>query len=109
MSPGPYDLEPTIPSGAESRRLGAQRIRELKARIEATFKDGPLQQFPASVALTPGWARLLPPYPSDAALLAVPVAPPYFRLACVSTDGGATITSLFVELPTGWKRISGRP
>jgi hypothetical protein len=106
---GPYDLEPTIPSGAESRRLGAQRIRELKTRIEATFKDGPLQYFPAGAECTPGWSRIEPPYPSDAAVLAVPVVAPYYRLACVSTDGGATITSLFIELPTGWRRITGRP
>jgi hypothetical protein len=106
---GPYDLEPTIPSGAESRRLGAQRIRELKTRLEAAFKDGPMSQWPQSLASTPGWSRMLPPYPSDAALLAEPLSAPYYRLACVSPDGGATITSLFVELPTGWKRISGRP
>jgi hypothetical protein len=107
--PGPYDLELTVPSGAESRRLGAQRIRELKSRVEATFKDGPLADFPSNLASKPGWSRMLPPYPSDAALLAVPVASPYYRLACVSTDGGATITSLFVELPTGWRRIRGQP
>jgi hypothetical protein len=107
--PGPYDLEPTIPSGAESRRLGAQRIRELKTRIEATFKDGPISEFPNSAHATPGWSRMLPPYPSDAALLAVPITAPYYRLAAVSTDGGATIASLFIELPTGWRRITGRP
>jgi hypothetical protein len=106
---GPYDLEPTVPSGAESRRLGAQRIRELKTRIEAVFKDGPLYSFPNYAESTPGWARMQPPYPSDAAVLAVPVVAPYYRLACVSTDGGATIASLFIELPTGWRRISGRP
>jgi hypothetical protein len=109
MPPGPYDLEPTVPSGAESRRLGASRIREMKARLEATFKDGPMSNFPMNVECTPGWSRVLPPYSSDAALLAVPVVAPYYRLASVSPDGGATITSLFVELPTGWKRISGRP
>jgi hypothetical protein len=109
MSPGPYDLEPTVPSGAESRRLGAQRIRELKTRVEATFKDGPLSGFPGTVAATPGWSRMLPPYPSDAALVAVPVAAPYYRIACVSPDGGATISGLWIELPTGWRRISGRP
>jgi hypothetical protein len=106
---GPYDLEVTVPSGAESRRLGAQRIRELKQRLEATFKDGPMSGFPQSVNSTPGWSRMLPPYPSDAALLAAPLGAPYYRLACVSPDGGATITSLFIELPTGWRRISGRP
>jgi hypothetical protein len=106
---GPYDLEPTIPSGAESRRLGAQRIREMKTRIEATFKDGPFPQFPANALLGPGWARMLPPYPSDAALLAEPVSSPYYRLAAVSPDGGATISGLWIELPTGWRRISGRP
>jgi hypothetical protein len=108
MSPGPYDLEPTVPSGAESRRLGAQRIRELKTRIEATFKDGPMSQFPLATAGTPGWARMLA-YPSEAAVLAVPVEWPYYRLAAVSPDGGATISGLWIELPTGWKRISARP
>jgi hypothetical protein len=109
MPPGPYDLEPTVPSGAESRRLGSQRIRELKTRLEATFKDGPMWQFPTNVECTPGWSRVLPPYPSEAALFAVAVLPPYYRLATVSPDGGATISSLFIELPTGWRRISGRP
>jgi hypothetical protein len=106
---GPYDLEPTIPSGAESRRLGAQRIRELKTRVEAVFKDGPLQHFPAGAECTPGWPRMLPPYPSDAAVYAIPLEPPYYRLAAVSPDGGTTIASLWIELPVGWRRISGRP
>jgi hypothetical protein len=106
---GPYDLEPTVPPGAESRRQGALRIRELKTRLEATFRDGPLSNFPASVASTPGWSRMFPPYTSEAALLAVPVAPPYYRLACVSTDGGVSVAALYVELPAGWRRILGRP
>jgi hypothetical protein len=106
---GPYDLELTVPSGTESRRRGAERIRELKTRLEATFKDGPMAEFPQSTWSTPGWSRMLPPAPSDAALLAWPIGAPYYRLAAVSPDGGATISSLYIELPTGWRRISGRP
>lgn len=104
MAPGPYQWDENDPPGSQTRRLGDDQLRTMKASLKQAFLDGPMSAFPTTSHCTPGWARPFV-YTTLAALQANTVATPYGRIGIVTADGANA--GLWVELSTGWTKVSG--
>jgi hypothetical protein len=102
--PGPYTFDVNTPAGSETRRLGDNRLRELKSALDMAFKDGPMSGWPTTAHCSLGWPRIFR-YDTLAGLQANAVASPYQRLGYVSADGANN--GLYLELSTGWTLITG--
>jgi hypothetical protein len=98
--PAPWTWDETVPAGTESRRLGDDRIREMKATLKEVFQAGPMSNFPTDANCTLGWPRIL--VVADTPNLPA-AASPYNRLAWVT---GGSAPGLYVERSTGWSKAA---
>lgn len=104
--PPPYTWDVNDPPGTQTRRLGDNRIREIKSVLQTVFTDGPMSTFPTNANCTLGWPRI---FVKDtlALLQAEAVAAPYQRLGVVTADGTSANNGLYIELAAGWTKITG--
>ena len=107
MAPGPYVWDASAPQAPETRRLGDNRIREMKATYQQVMQEGPMANFPTDGYCTLGWPRCFLFATLAALVAAQPAAAPWGRLAFVTTDGANTGMWLEDSVSAAWKLIQG--
>jgi hypothetical protein len=102
---GPYSWDVAVPPADQSRRLGDDALRSLKAEWLRAMQDGPMSLFPATPDCTPGWPVPFL-YTTLVGLQANTPTAPYGRIGIVTSDGANN--GLWVELlATGWTKVNG--
>lgn len=104
MATGDFDWDVNDPPAQQTRRLGDDQLRKIKAEWLRAMTEGPMADFPTTPNCTPGWPVPFL-YDTLVALQANTPTAPYGRIGVVVAD--TTNNGLWVELSTGWTKVNG--